>query len=758
MAGKHDDAVAAGNYQPDHAVGKWYSVPDLRLRDHGFTVPLDYSTDLSAASASPKNKISIFAREVVAVGKEELPLPYLLYLQGGPGFECPRPTEAGGWIQKACQEFRLVLMDQRGTGLSTPLTYSSLLQFKSAQDLADYVKHFRADNIVNDAEFIRVRLVPDAGTWTVLGQSYGGFCAVTYLSFAQEGLKQVLLTGGIPPIQNGSTADAVSRACFEQVILQNEKYYRRYPEDVEIVQEVVNYLSESEGGGVDLPSGGILTPQGLQSLGVSFLGCYAGFERLHYILETVWDPVIVPGAPKRVSYNFLDTFEKLIAFKTNPLSALLSESIFCQGASSRWSAQRIRGEYESEFDAIRAAKGRCPVLFTGEAIFPWMFDEFSLVKKLKDAADILAEKKDWPPLYDIASLNNNKVPVAAAVYYDDMNVIFKQAMETAPQIAGIRLFITSEYLHSGLDDPGSRSFFLFLGCLIFSPNTHRTASTLCLPLSLSRNIVNLAAVVVSLPRRRTSLQRPDARSRPSLAALSLSPSRLTMRRTLRSLIGPVSGQRGFSTNSEKIVASVLFERLPVVVPKIDPVVYAFQEFSFRWQQQYRRRYPDELLDKSNSRGKGEYQIDYVPAPRITDADKKNDKKSLQRALDRRLYLLLYGTTYGAPTGKPVWHFPEKVYESEETLRQCAESALKHVIGDLSNTYFVGNAPMAHMVIQPTENSTKSPSFKRFFFKSQVIATNKFDIGKCEDFVWVTKDEVMEYFPEQAEFFKKMIIS
>lgn len=59
---------------------------------------------------------------------------------------------------------------QRGTGLSTPLTASSLLQLKSEEKLVDYVKHFRADNIVNDAEFIRVRLVPDAAPWTILGQ------------------------------------------------------------------------------------------------------------------------------------------------------------------------------------------------------------------------------------------------------------------------------------------------------------------------------------------------------------------------------------------------------------------------------------------------------------------------------------------------------------------------------------------------------------------------------------------------------------
>ena len=53
-----------------------------------------------------------------------------------------------------------------------------------------------------------------------------------------------------------------------------------------------------------------------------------------------------------------------------------------------------------------------------------------------------------------------------------------------------------------------------------------------------------------------------------------------MQRSLTSL----TKARGFCTKkpaaaAEKVVASVLFERLPVVIPKIDPVVYAFQEFS-----------------------------------------------------------------------------------------------------------------------------------------------------------------------------------
>ncbi|XP_076917198.1 uncharacterized protein LOC143577170 [Bidens hawaiensis] len=231
-----------------------------------------------------------------------------------------------------------------------------------------------------------------------------------------------------------------------------------------------------------------------------------------------------------------------------------------------------------------------------------------------------------------------------------------------------------------------------------------------------------------------------------------------MHRSCTALSRLLASNRVFSTSTkdEKIVASVLFERLPVIIPQVDPVVYAFQEFSFNWRQQFRRAYPEEFLKKSDARGKGEYQIDFKPAPRITEADKTNDKKSLQRALDRRLYLLLYGDAYGSPKGQPVWHFPEKVYKSEETLRKCAESALESVIGDLSHTYFVGNAPMGHIAMPPTEND-KDNQFTRFFFKSQVIATNKFDI-KSKDFVWVKKDELLEYFPEHSEYLTKMIIS
>lgn len=58
-----------------------------------------------------------------------------------------------------------------------------------------------------------------------------------------------------------------------------------------------------------------------------------------------------------------------------------------------------------------------------------------------------------------------QVPVAAAVYYEDMYVNFKLAMETASQIAGIRLWITNEYMHSGLRDGGGQVFDHLIGML-----------------------------------------------------------------------------------------------------------------------------------------------------------------------------------------------------------------------------------------------------------------------------------------------------
>ena len=94
------------------------ALPGLRLTNRMFELPLDY--------ADPGRKINVFVREVIAPGKEKLDLPCLVFFQGGPGSGSPRPLTNSGWIKRMSQEYRVLLLDQRGTGISTPVTAQGL--------------------------------------------------------------------------------------------------------------------------------------------------------------------------------------------------------------------------------------------------------------------------------------------------------------------------------------------------------------------------------------------------------------------------------------------------------------------------------------------------------------------------------------------------------------------------------------------------------------------------------------------------------
>src|SRR5689334_25442122 len=106
--------------------------PGLRFTDHTVTVPLDHQRP-------DDGTIEVSAREVVAADRAGDDLPWLLFLQGGPGGKSPRPLRAEGWIGQAVRTHRVLLLDQRGTGRSTPLTARSAAGRTDA-DLAAYLK------------------------------------------------------------------------------------------------------------------------------------------------------------------------------------------------------------------------------------------------------------------------------------------------------------------------------------------------------------------------------------------------------------------------------------------------------------------------------------------------------------------------------------------------------------------------------------------------------------------------------------------
>jgi pimeloyl-ACP methyl ester carboxylesterase len=413
-----------------------HNIPGLILKAHRFELPLDY--------AHPNaEKISVFAREVIAPGKENVQQPHLVFFQGGPGSGSPRPSGNSGWIKRALQDFRVLLLDQRGTGLSSPITAQTMQRFASPQVQADYIQHFRADTIVRDAESIRKTLIGDT-PWSILGQSFGGFCAMNYLSTAPQGLKEVLITGGIPSLTR--SADDVYRNTYPRVKAKNDCYYARYPDDVSRVREIVQHLSARD---VRLPSGARLTARRFMQLGMAF-GMSDGYEPLHYLIEEAF----VDGKNGReINWNFLKTVEHEQFLETHPLYALLQEGCYTQNVASHWSAERVLREFP-EFDLVGNANDKAPLLFTGEMIYPSMFDDFPQLVPLKEAANLLAKKSDWPMLYDIEQLRKNRVPVAAAVYSDDMYVPREFSEETARIVPNMKLWITNEYEHNGLRADG----------------------------------------------------------------------------------------------------------------------------------------------------------------------------------------------------------------------------------------------------------------------------------------------------------------
>ena len=168
--------------------------------------------------------MEVFAREVADPAGTDR--PFLVFLQGGPGFEAVRPTgrpRSPGWLDHALGEYRVLLLDQRGTGRSTPV---GRLSGMTAAEQAAYLTHFRADSIVRDAE--RIRRALEVDRWSVLGQSFGGFCVLTYLSLAPEGLREAFFTGGLPPL--GHSVDEVYARTYERVLERNRRFYQRFPD------------------------------------------------------------------------------------------------------------------------------------------------------------------------------------------------------------------------------------------------------------------------------------------------------------------------------------------------------------------------------------------------------------------------------------------------------------------------------------------------------------------------------------------------
>jgi proline iminopeptidase len=279
--------------------------------------------------------------------------------------------------------------------------------------------------------------------WTVFGQSFGGFCTLSYLSFAPAGVERALITGGLAPLDG--PPERVYRSTFQRVASRNTEYFHRYPEDRAITTRIMHHLYRVE---EFLPSGERLTPQRFQMVG-SYLGGNTRVDALHYLLE---DAFAADAGGGRLSPVFLDQLQSVVSRRSNPLYALLHESIYCQGEPSNWAAWRVLDEFPD------FAPDAPEPLLTGEMIYPWYFDEDPALVPLKETAGLIAAVDDWGPLYDPLQLAANTVPAAAAVYTDDIYVDRDLSLETAARVHGLQVWETPEFHHDGINDDGEAIF------------------------------------------------------------------------------------------------------------------------------------------------------------------------------------------------------------------------------------------------------------------------------------------------------------
>jgi pimeloyl-ACP methyl ester carboxylesterase len=410
-----DGAIAMGSRDGARVTTTVVHAPGAVFTEREHTVPLVHDDP-------GRSTITVFTREVAA--PDGLERPYLLFLQGGPGFEATRPTSPPtGWMKRALLDYRVLLLDQRGTGRSTPVGLRIPGDTPEAQ--AEYLTHFRADSIVRDAETIRQELGVER--WSILGQSFGGFTSMTYLSTAPEGLAEAYITGGLSPI--GRPVDDIYGATYRRLLTSNERYFARYPEDRARIRDILRRLEDED---VRLPSGERLTSRRFRQLGL-WLGDSAGFELLHQVVELPFG-----------SQAFLLDAEHGVRFDRNPIYATLHESSYADGVPTRWSADRLLPD-EIEAEGY----------MTAEHVYPWMWEDYAGLHAHRHAAAILAEHP-WPRLYDADRLRRNEVPVAATIYVSDLYVERDFAEETARTIRGIRVWETDEFEHNGLRADGEK--------------------------------------------------------------------------------------------------------------------------------------------------------------------------------------------------------------------------------------------------------------------------------------------------------------
>ncbi|KAJ0107185.1 Alpha/Beta hydrolase protein [Diaporthe amygdali] len=381
--------------------------------------------------------------------------PIILYLCGGPGADNPpcRVPDMNRWLLN--RGYQILYVDYRGCGESSPVN-ARILKKRGMSDMemANYIKQFCQDNIVRDLEAIRLCLSVNAKSiegedsssikWTVLGQSYGGYISLTYLSTHPEGLLEVFITGGLPPC--GMDIKDYFKVEYTNIVAQNKTFYAMYPDAARLVRSILQLIAQIGPRNIHMTGRGYMTGQKLLTLGRQF-GSKVGFPEVYNLLQRMHTNLSTTG---KLSPETIREFEGVLHVDERPLYPILLEQTWCSEGATRWAAERVASKLKG-FEYLRMdSDGNypdpaqtphgLPIYFTANTYCKFHYDTHEELIDLKGAAQILAEHP-WECSYDFERLAENQlsVPVYAMSFVQDMHLDLGVAEDTAAKVGGLIL-------------------------------------------------------------------------------------------------------------------------------------------------------------------------------------------------------------------------------------------------------------------------------------------------------------------------------
>lgn len=382
--------------------------PGVTSREHEIRVPLDRSNPAAG-------EITVFARELFT----DESLPPLIYFQGGPGK--PGPRTVMEWMPEALRRYRIVLLDERGTGRSTKVDKTT-----PERITPQFLSHLRPPDVAADAEALREHLGIEQ--WDLLGNSFGAACAGSYLSYFPHGVRRAHLVGAVPEPE--MDVDVFNRAGYRLLAERQRELFAEVAWLRSRVEEVARHVDTHD---ERMPTGERLSSTRLRSSGV-LLGEEGDFGALVNLFEA---PFTSHRGELRLRGDFLAQLGGIISTETMPLWAVVHETVMARpGHPVNWSAERI---YRGEF---------ADLTLLGNQFFTTHFEEDPALRPFFGAVDEVHRMDTLKAQSD--DVSGNRVPAAALLFTNDVYLPYELSIQSAAKVGNLQVWTHEQWLHDAI--------------------------------------------------------------------------------------------------------------------------------------------------------------------------------------------------------------------------------------------------------------------------------------------------------------------